>query len=277
MNEDIFDKLVDQQGSGQITRKSKRDRVLGDQWVNWSGDLARYEWNIHEGRRLFLILSTVVLVVICSVIIGLWYLIYPRVVEFGSAVTLAVNLVAGGFVVLSFLWFGLMCLSAITERNFLKVLGNKVNLVMAFFPLTKKIAAKLGISMDRLGHSFIKVYNALTRIRATIVSRERLLILLPRCLTKPTFEAVKAIGEKYGCKILVAPGGDVAREMIRENQPVAVIGVACERDLVSGIQDVASRILLIGIPNIRSQGPCKNTTVDTHELEQLIKFLLGMN
>jgi len=278
MNQDTFNTQLHQDDVRMIAQ-SKKDRNLGDQWASWNGDIANYEWDIHEGRRLFLILSTVVLLVFCSMIAGLWYLIYPRVVEFGSAVVLITNITAGGLIALSLLWFALMFLSVITEKNFLKIMGSKVpqSGIMAFFPLTTKLAAKCGISRDRLGHSFIKVSNALIKIRARIVNHDKLLVLLPRCLTKATFQAVKALGEKYGCTILIAPGGDIARKMIRETHPDAIIGIACERDLVSGIKDVAPYIPVIGIPNIRSQGPCKNTTVDTTELEQTIRFFLGKN
>jgi len=195
MNQDTFNTQLHQDDVRMIAQ-SKKDRNLGDQWASWNGDIANYEWDIHEGRRLFLILSTVVLLVFCSMIAGLWYLIYPRVVEFGSAVVLITNITAGGLIALSLLWFALMFLSVITEKNFLKIMGSKVpqSGIMAFFPLTTKLAAKCGISRDRLGHSFIKVSNALIKIRARIVNHDKLLVLLPRCLTKATFQAVKALG-----------------------------------------------------------------------------------
>jgi hypothetical protein len=69
----------------------------------------------------------------------------------------------------------------------------------------------------------------------------------------------------------------MARKMVREIQPCLVISVACERDLVSGIRDIAPSIPVIGIPNVRPSGPCKNTTVDTAQIERVMEFFLGRN
>ena len=44
---------------------------------------------------------------------------------------------------------------------------------------------------------------------------------------------------------------------------------------LSGIQDISDQIPVIGIPNIRPEGLCKNTTIDIHELDEAIKAFLG--
>ncbi len=82
--------------------------------------------------------------------------------------------------------------------------------------------------------------------------------------------------EKYGVKAFVATGGTLARKIILDNKPKAVISVACERDLTSGIQDV-SKLPVIGIFNKRPHGPCFDTEMDTLEVEKAIKFFLGGN
>jgi hypothetical protein len=51
--------------------------------------------------------------------------------------------------------------------------------------------------------------------------------------------------------------------------------VACERDLVSGIHDVAPRIPIIGIPNTRPLGPCKDTMIDVEKFRSAIRFFTG--
>ena len=65
-----------------------------------------------------------------------------------------------------------------------------------------------------------------------------------------------------GVILHTAPGGTQARAIIRDIRPRAIVAVACERDLVSGIHDVAPRIPIIGIPNTRPLGPCKDTVID---------------
>jgi hypothetical protein len=253
----------------------KKDRKLGDQWVGWDGNVENYEWQIHDGKRLFILASTAIFVMTCCLIGLLWYLISPRMVEFGTTVATITNIVAASFIALALFWFAFMMLSVFTEKNFLKIFGSKANLVMAFIPWAAKLAQKFGISRDRFGHSFITVHNALTRAVARIVNKDKLLVLLPRCLTKATFQSVKALGEKYGVTVFIAPGGDIARKMVQETQPMAIIGVACERDLVSGIVDVAPYIPVLGVPNIRPEGPCKHATVNLEDLEKAIQFFLG--
>jgi hypothetical protein len=67
-----------------------------------------------------------------------------------------------------------------------------------------------------------------------------------------------------------APGGNVARKIIRKTKPRAIVAVACERDLVSGIQDVAPKIPVLGICNSRPAGPCKDTVVDLDEFRDAL-------
>ena len=79
----------------------------------------------------------------------------------------------------------------------------------------------------------------------------------------------------YPVEIYPVSGGELARKKVREIRPTAVIGVACERDLVAGIRDVGNKFSVIGIPNIRPEGPCKNTYIDLEELEKAIQFYVG--
>ncbi len=58
-----------------------------------------------------------------------------------------------------------------------------------------------------------------------------------------------------------------------EKKPDVIIGVACERDLSSGIQD-SYPIPVYGILNRRPFGPCYDTDVDLDLVERgLITFL----
>jgi hypothetical protein len=51
------------------------------------------------------------------------------------------------------------------------------------------------------------------------------------------------------------------------------LALACERDLMSGIKDIAEKIPVLAIPNKRPEGPCKNTHVSLRELEEALKFI----
>jgi hypothetical protein len=66
----------------------------------------------------------------------------------------------------------------------------------------------------------------------------------------------------------------MARLEIEKMKPRAILTMACERDLVSGILDVAAEIPVIAIPNRRPLGPCKNTEVDPAEVEDAVRRLV---
>ena len=87
---------------------------------------------------------------------------------------------------------------------------------------------------------------------------------------------MKELSEKYQFVAYTAFGGDEARKAVKDHRPDAVIGVACERDLISGIQDTAPKMPVFGIPNKRPEGPCKNTSVDVKELEKIIRYCLNI-
>jgi len=101
------------------------------------------------------------------------------------------------------------------------------------------------------------------------------LILLPRCLAKEELQAINGLKKIYPIEIHTVSGGELARKKVRELRPTAVIGVACERDLVSGIRDVGQKISVIGIPNERPEGPCRNTRIDMDKLIEAIEFYVG--
>ena len=77
------------------------------------------------------------------------------------------------------------------------------------------------------------------------------------------------IAEKYDLNLHVATGGNLARRIVKEVRPEAIVAVACERDLSSGIADTYP-MPVIGIPNIRPYGPCKNTLVSLEKVKEAI-------
>ena len=81
--------------------------------------------------------------------------------------------------------------------------------------------------------------------------------------------------QKAYIELRQAAGGDEARSIIRGERPDAVIGIACERDLISGINDIAGDIPVLAVPNRRPEGPCQNTSVDMEELDDIIRFCQG--
>ena len=132
-------------------------------------------------------------------------------------------------------------------------------------------------------------------MRASTISPDRLLILLPHCLQfdecphKITRDIrnckscgrcqigdLIAIADANRCMIMVATGGTLARKMIRELRPKAVLAVACERDLTTGIQDIFP-LPVIGVLNERPFGPCCNTRVDLNKVQAVLDNFLNKN
>ena len=74
-------------------------------------------------------------------------------------------------------------------------------------------------------------------------------------------------------RIVTAAGGEEARRAIKEYRPSLILAIACERDLISGIKDVAERIPILAIPNKRPEGPCKNTHLQLAELDEALDFI----
>ena len=56
-----------------------------------------------------------------------------------------------------------------------------------------------------------------------------------------------------------------------ESLIAAIIAIACDRDLASGIQD-ASPLPVLGVLNERPCGPCFNTRVNLQDVEEAINF-----
>ena len=73
--------------------------------------------------------------------------------------------------------------------------------------------------------------------------------------------------------LAVVTGGTLARKKVIENKPKAIIAIACERDLTEGILDT-NPLPVMGVLNIRPEGPCKNTKVDLVKVIEAIEFFL---
>lgn len=161
------------------------------------------------------------------------------------------------------------------------------------FPMLVIVGKLIGIKKDQVRRSFIEINNQLVLNEARKVRPEKLLILLPHCLQfhecrvritgdidnckkcgKCKIKDLVELNEKYNIPIAVATGGTLARRIVVEKRPDIIIGVACERDLTSGIQD-SFPIPVYGILNKRPFGPCFDTDIDLEMVEQGIKAFLS--
>ncbi len=161
------------------------------------------------------------------------------------------------------------------------------------FPFMILMGRLVGVSKERVQQSFIELNNHLVRSNNHHTLPGKLLILLPHCIQdfdceikitgniknckrcgKCEIKDLVDISEQYQVKIAVATGGTLARRIIVENRPEAIVAVACELDLTSGIQD-SYPIPVIGILNERPNGPCLNTKVDIQKVKDAILDFVG--
>ena len=94
----------------------------------------------------------------------------------------------------------------------------------------------------------------------------------PDCYVNILHNAALELGYRGVC---VAPGGRLAVKFVREQQPKAVVAVACEKELQEGIQGVKALAglevtpLIIVIPLLKDG--CVDTAVDVKEALSIIR------
>jgi hypothetical protein len=256
----------------QSNSKAGDGRSLGDEWLDWDG---RDEGPIGVGVGLYISIAALATLLLDIAVVSFVYLITPRLALWHERLPWAAWALAITAIAAMGLWFALFVLTVNTGRR-LVLSPLKLG---PFFEITFagvfRLADFMGISRDSVGHSFVKVTNRLSRTFKPADRQERLLLLLPRCLTKEQLKEINGLKEIYPITIHTVSGGELARKKVKEMKPTAIIGVACERDLVSGIRDVGTKFSVIGIPNRRPEGPCKNTHIDMAELIESIEFFVG--
>jgi hypothetical protein len=168
------------------------------------------------------------------------------------------------------LWWGVLFLSYEIARPLLPERLAERGPFLRLMRLTSRLADRFG-RRDWVENAAVKVYNALAVMRERKVGGGELLLLIPRCLSKVTLDGVLGIAGKYGVPVFVATRGQLARRVIRERRPKAVVAVACERDMVSGLHDVAGKIPVLGLTMTLPAGPCKDASLDLGQLERWVQ------
>ena len=244
-------------------------------------------------KRLFFGLAALAWLLTAAAGLLLWRITAPGLGQLHAALPIASALIIGAGVAALGLGTLGMVLATLGFRPPVQVARTfawwAINLVFRPVMLLGRL---FDIERERIERSFIEISNHIVRGRHIEVFPNQLLILLPHCLQldrcrhKITHRIencrrcgvcpigdLARLAEYYEVNIAVVPGGTLARKVIKSLKPRAVLAVACERDLVSGIQDVFP-MPVIGVLNDRPQGPCCNTIVDLDALERGIRSLL---
>jgi hypothetical protein len=173
------------------------------------------------------------------------------------------------------------------------LLGNFLNglIKLIFYPIITvgKIVNK---AEDKVPRLFVRANNYLTFHRRFNYRPEEILLLLPHCLQNSDciqkitkdIKNCKGCGKCQICQLVelnncypahfhVVDGGTMARNRLKSGNYKAVVAVACERELESGIY--YSNLPVIAIVNERPKGPCTETCVNIPQVERALLFFFG--
>ncbi|MBQ6976137.1 MAG: DUF116 domain-containing protein [Selenomonadaceae bacterium] len=243
-------------------------------------------------KRLFIGLLLATEFLIALMLYGIWrisYLGLEKIFEYLPAIV-------GAFLIfISTFSFGALCnmVFAVKGLPTLKLFHRYSFAIIKFlFPLAVRIGKIFGINRRQLEGSFIAVSNLIFMKSKIKVPANKLLVLVPHCLQlaqcphKITRDPnnckrcggcnigdLMKLSEELGFIFFVATGGTLARQVVVKNRPQAVLAIACERDLMSGIQDVYP-LPAVGVLNIRPNGPCYNTRVDIEEVKRTLQQII---
>jgi len=255
----------------QVRKNSnvKERRRLGDEWADWDGQIENI--SADTDGRVFIGVSIATIVAILGLTALLGWLIYPRLDQIGAVARTAFTAVYGLLAAILLVWLVLFIWGAATRRPFLSTLIVVPKLVNLLLEISIGIGKVFGLSRDRLVNSFLKLHNMFINSDPRRVAPDKMLVLMPRCLTRDNNIALRKMRDRYGFVLGAAGGGGEARRKIRETRPALIIAIACERDLLTGFTDVNPHIPVIGFPNYRPCGPCKNTEVNLEDIEATVK------
>ncbi len=162
-------------------------------------------------------------------------------------------------------------------------------LFFVYYPLGRLGGWLFRMNKADLQNSFLSFQNRLFFPNLQHRKQIRLLMILPHCLqyhdckirvTRDIADCadcgecdicnLKDLGKKYGVHIGIANGGTLARKIVHEIRPDAIIAIACHRDLTDGVRE-SWNYPVYAILNERPYGPCFDTKVDVEAVEKVIK------
>ena len=239
-------------------------------------------------KRIFIGLLAVTCLILFFFIFLFWYVPMVGLRNIHSSLPLVFSGVLGVFVLVILLGGLLLIFTIIRGQDIFLSQRLRGLVAKVLFPFMILMGKLLGVSKGRVQQSFIELNNHLVRSNGRRIRPSRLLILLPHCIQefdcqiritgniknckgcgRCEIKELCELSDQYQVKIAVATGGTLARRIIVENRPEAIVAVACELDLTTGIQD-SYPIPVIGILNERPFGPCINTRVDIQKVKQAI-------
>lgn len=250
------------------------DRRLGHEWDEWDGEPLPNAGNYDRPAGLFLAWGGGTLALALGGAGLLLFLLAPRLALIHPILPTALWLGLGGITAVTWCWFTLVAGSILSGRPLLPERLAERGPLLWLMALTSRVSARFG-RRDWVENAAVKSYDFFASRRDRKVGAGELLLLIPRCLSREALDGVLGIAGKYDVPVFVATRGQLARRVIRERRPRAVVAVACERDMVTGLHDVAGKVPVLGLTMTLPAGPCKDAGVDLDKLEEWVRTYLA--
>lgn len=250
------------------------DRRLGHEWDEWNGRPLPGGGDFSAAPGLFFRYAALTVVAVTATVALLLYLIGPRLGAIWQPLPriLWITVAAlGGF---QALYLGLLAASYYGGKNLLPERLMERGPYLQLMNYTSLIARAFG-KRDWVEHAAIDIYNTMAERRGRTVGKGELLVLIPRCLSKQALDGVLEIAGRYEVPVFVATRGQLARRVIRERRPRAVVAVACERDMMTGLRDVAGKLPVLGLTMQLPNGPCRDAVIDLEQMEKWVQGLVA--
>lgn len=154
----------------------------------------------------------------------------------------------------------------------------------------KSFLNKMDIDEDLYDKVYIAIKNRAFKKEFKDTPEEHIIIFLPQCLRNSEGCEAELTDEGYQCNkcgrcsissiikasedlgyggVYIVPGGSLVRKIMEKKKPKAVVGIACNYELVEGIEHATIHdIPTQSVPLIRDG--CKDTEVDLEEVYELI-------
>lgn len=255
--------------------KIETDRRLGHEWDEWNGKPLPNAGDFRTTTGKFFLFTAVGIAGIVIAGAAGIFLLTPRLAQLASWLPRALYVADVSTASVGGVWLALIAMSYATDRALLPSWFAEGGLLLRTLRLSSRVGEMFGVQRDWTDNAAVAVYNRLAWAREWRVRANELLILIPRCLSRTALDGVMDIAKRYNVATFVATRGAYARQAIRERRPKAVVAVACERDMVSGLRDVAGRLPVLGLTMQLPNGPCKDASLDLVQMEAFVRKYLN--
>lgn len=241
-------------------------------------------------KRIFIGLLAASVLLILGIILSGIFIYYNKFGAWHRYLLLALIAILGLFVLTVSIGLAGVVMTLLNVKKFYGLEGLMNASLNLMFPLVLALGKLLHIPKDVIKSSYIEVNNKLIQSRCFNFKPADILILAPHCLQKwdcpykitsdasncrhcgrCDIDKLLKISNDYGVNLSVVTGGTLARKKVMDIKPKAIIAIACERDLTEGILDT-NPLPVMGVINLRPEGPCKNTLVDLDKVTEAIDF-----